>query len=646
MKKLFLLIAILIALFPVTEVLASAKYQTTLTVLDTTGAARTNVSRIQSFNTLGAVSSGMLTSSGLDSTLVSGNPYMLANDRINYVIPSLPAYGQNIDYFQTGVSPVATSMPIIAGTGGYVTTQDNAELEPASAFTTEVNGYVDFSSGGASVSNYLAYKSGAVEMYVSASAGATGTITSTLTGASGVNTQFTTYNTVSLQLTTTAILAQTFTPSSTGFCYQVDIWGTSNTGAGNTYMKIRTTSGGVPTSTILATSSVVDLATWTNRWITYTFSSPTMLTSGTVYSINITTDANGGQWGGADANGYAGGSSYYNNGSWTTPDPNAPDRDFKIYLRAYATISVANQSSGLHDYKMTLASGTLTLYDGVTSIGTASFADIVVDSADNWLWGLKCPYMNYIKYTVGVTLEPTYRPVSVVQGLTYSTGTAAFTNGASTVVGTSTAWTSGMVGGLIWNNTDKVWCKILSVTDASHLVLTAAYGSTGGATAAYTMTPLLPDTTGTYNGSITWGTPPSGLTTSVTGLQTIVTPTPPAGAATAPPTYLSPGSINAGFLGPTAATPTEPVGLPQYPLFHDAATSLGFTTFTLYGVMDLFLAVAIGAAVLILSGSALAGAAGVLVVMLIGVGSGALGWAYLILFILMAGGYLMVTRSV
>lgn len=70
---------------------------------------------------------------------------------------------------------------------------------------------------------------------------------------------------------------------------------------------------------------------------------------------------------------------------------------------------------------------------------------------------------------------------------TYNAGTAQFTNGSPTVVGTDVYWTSDMVGMSIQHTVDAVWYTIVAVPDSAYLTLSVNYADAGGTTHAYTI---------------------------------------------------------------------------------------------------------------------------------------------------------------
>lgn len=81
---------------------------------------------------------------------------------------------------------------------------------------------------------------------------------------------------------------QTFTPSETSPIYQVDVWSHKNSTltSGNIYMVIETTSAGLPTGTILATSANVAVSSYltTDSFVPFTFASPVTANASTVYA--------------------------------------------------------------------------------------------------------------------------------------------------------------------------------------------------------------------------------------------------------------------------------------------------------------------------------------------------------------------------
>ncbi len=78
--------------------------------------------------------------------------------------------------------------------------------------------------------------------------------------------------------------------------------------------------------------------------------------------------------------------------------------------------------------------------------------------------------------------------VNYGSGITYTTGTAAITNGSAAVTGTGTTWTSTMIGARIRFAADLSDYTIVSVPSATSLTLGTAYAGATAATASHTIT--------------------------------------------------------------------------------------------------------------------------------------------------------------
>jgi len=117
--------------------------------------------------------------------------------------------------------------------------------------------------------------------------------------------------------------------------------------------------------------------------------------------------------------------------------------------------------------------------------------------------GLKAGWLAlfFFVWIIGAFLGSTfdYQTATAATGMSYTTGTATFTQNSKTVTGGGTAWVAGMVGGNIKNNADGKWYKIQAVGGVGTLTLYTAYTSTTAAAVVYTMTPT-PGWAGTGTG--------------------------------------------------------------------------------------------------------------------------------------------------
>jgi len=94
-------------------------------------------------------------------------------------------------------------------------------------------------------------------------------------------------------------------------------------------------------------------------------------------------------------------------------------------------------------------------------------------------------------WVIGAFLGSTfdYQASADSVGQTYSTGTATFTNGSTTVNGVGTNWVAAMEDGIIKSDTDDVWYKIKTIDAVNQLTLYVQYAEAGGVGHNYTMQP-------------------------------------------------------------------------------------------------------------------------------------------------------------
>ncbi|PYQ49403.1 MAG: hypothetical protein DMF59_13725, partial [Acidobacteria bacterium] len=169
-------------------------------------------------------------------------------------------------------------------------------------------------------------------------------------------------------ITTTQWLGQTFVPSVTGQLNRLDVdlfcSGCSGTNPPIT-IEIRTASGGLPTSTVLATTTIPGFSSGSSTYYPATFASPATLTAGTqyAYTMRITTARTGTYAGifSPNAAAYPNGDrviSTNSGASWFIPTSGNPptirDLAFKTYMQSgfsrsgslVSSVKDANQPSG------------------------------------------------------------------------------------------------------------------------------------------------------------------------------------------------------------------------------------------------------------------------------------------------------------
>lgn len=354
-----------------------------------------------------------ISASGLDTNVYTSanRPHMVASDRTLYA--AAISTGTNTAQYRLGDTP-NTAFNILTGYNGYITVADAAALEGGAAFSYEFSGYFNTSTGS---NKYIANKSAAFTLQNTSASQITASIypppSSNQSYATGIT---------SAGIYGANYMAQTFTPNASGYLTGLTLRLKKEIApTGNLSVAIRATSGGKPTGAdlVVATKAVADISTSVAD-VAFNFTTPLAVTNGTVYSIvagGVTGDVgNYISWHYNTSDGYAGGTRVTSGDSGTNWTIQAThDQRFSVLITSPATIVANAQASGAHDYIVTLAGGTATLYDGVTSLGTVAVADMWDNSAD-FTFGQNnvAPYFTLIKLSVGGTLIAHYQPITIV----------------------------------------------------------------------------------------------------------------------------------------------------------------------------------------------------------------------------------------
>jgi len=221
-------------------------------------------------------------------------------------------------------------------------------------------------------------------------------------------------------------IGQSFVPSSTGWCTQVEmmIYKIGNP-AVNLELRIYATSNGLPTGAALASKTVTpgDVGSTSGIWRTFTFSSPATLSSGTTYAVcawSTSTNINNAYgWEASVSNtGYAAGTLVYSTnqgGSWSNA---GYDNPFKTYVKYYCSsgylISTVFDSYGNSDW------GTVSWSSNVPS-GTS----LVIKSRSGGTSAPDGTWSNWASETNGQsTGDPSSRYLQYKVELTPSGGTS------------------------------------------------------------------------------------------------------------------------------------------------------------------------------------------------------------------------------
>ena len=163
-----LLVAVILGLFLLTIALpvAAAVYYAYLTIEEENGNDYEELALTCTRNITQLVQYDLITSTGLDTRVLTGEgsplPHMLAEDRIMFV-SDLDAYETKTLIFYCGATSLS-NFYIIPGYGGYITTEDDPDLELTYVIELLFSGYFDASTG--SDKNIL-YKEDAYRVYIS-----------------------------------------------------------------------------------------------------------------------------------------------------------------------------------------------------------------------------------------------------------------------------------------------------------------------------------------------------------------------------------------------------------------------------------------------------------------------------------------------
>src|SRR3972149_1664403 len=154
--------------FPALAVADSFSYSPPLTVRESSGTARPGIAVVGTINNAYLAANGYIATTGLNTSLTTVSPstYTLEDGRIAFFVPSLQANGSNTYNYNLGTSVLRTAVPLLFGTGGYVTTADDPALECGTGCRLNITGYMDTSYSGSP--RYIFRKENAAELYVSA----------------------------------------------------------------------------------------------------------------------------------------------------------------------------------------------------------------------------------------------------------------------------------------------------------------------------------------------------------------------------------------------------------------------------------------------------------------------------------------------
>ena len=659
MKRLKYLLVLIPILLLAVVVKASTPGTATVTVQDTTGAARQGISAIVPFPVAGFISQGWMASSGNDTSLVLGStpaPYLLADsNNLTVGVDSLLAYQQNQYTFSTGLTANATPFSIVTGPGGYVTTTEAPNLKSSSNFSLSSNSVYIGNTGN------ITRKPGQLLLSTSNTT-VTGNVTSsaypTLTAtqpdvSSGFAFQwYDVYSGVSRSV------GQFIPNLAAGNITSASIWIWRRTGgpfpASTANVTVRRASdlvslgilGTIDPSTIAGDGS---FSQGEGAW--YTFSNPVVnpVEQDVVVNIELTDLAaempafpiyllfpypNTDTIYGDGALGVTG-TSYSLSGDGgfrMTFTANSTGEDYIVTTSGVVagdSINLINRDGGLE----------LRINN---SIQDSVFGVNMTSSADTWSWLENIPYAANITYSVNGTQRLYYSPSSIIVGNNLPDRSPDATSNNGTITWGTNSGLSVNVSG-IQSSTSYIPSANGTTTLPELLTLPPPLASEN--TTENTSMPwydlFLPAAKGTVVYSVGTASGNSGDYT-INGTGTAWT------SDMAGDTLIVDGNIYivGSVASPTLIILTTPLVTTFALVAYTIRThSLGWSTNILYGVMMLFVAVLIGTGVLVATGSTLLATIACGIAIAMGASTGMLGWWTLLAFIIFASGYFMVSKQ-
>ena len=154
------IISLILVMFP-SHLNAAYDEYLSITVSSNNASAFSYIPILVSLNNSQLSSYGYIAANGLNTNLLEGataKDFGVYSNKTLIVIPSLAA-GQTRTYqYQLGYTPAQTVFPFSTGYNGYITTADDASLEPGDDFEFEVSGYIDTSVAGNIISKTSAFE--------------------------------------------------------------------------------------------------------------------------------------------------------------------------------------------------------------------------------------------------------------------------------------------------------------------------------------------------------------------------------------------------------------------------------------------------------------------------------------------------------
>ncbi len=144
------LIIAAVMLAPAIIALAAYSYYIPIVVYNNHTDTRDNLPVLVTLNNTQLAEMGYINSTGLDTDIQEGatsREFMVAGPRLGIFIPSILGYQSRIYNYRLGDSTGQSNFPVMVGSGGSITVDDDASLELGNNFTIEVSGFIDTTAG-------------------------------------------------------------------------------------------------------------------------------------------------------------------------------------------------------------------------------------------------------------------------------------------------------------------------------------------------------------------------------------------------------------------------------------------------------------------------------------------------------------------
>lgn len=351
------------------------------------------------------IAAGKLTASGTDAQVTqNGVPVkrLVRDTATNFIASSIAPSTNTYLQYTGGNSP--ENFAIIPADGGYITTLDNADLEPGDDFDiTLTDIHVDTSSG--SVDSDIFNKTDSLRCYVSAEGYLSAVITNDIT-------QSNTPSSLDVWSGNVPKHGQRLN-AFTGTITSVGFWMSDPAAVtGTAYCRIRKASD----DSLLETMGSIDLSTIAGAATEYTFDDTTY--TGTGIDIRVLLEFDGGDAVNhihsyyANADTITGTDTYYFGAAWT--DTAGADKSIRISMDIVATKACA---TGEHDLIISADTTNLSLSVDGSATTTALGGVSCPGNANDWIWLSDATlYVYRIQLTQGANDRIDYIPTTYILG--------------------------------------------------------------------------------------------------------------------------------------------------------------------------------------------------------------------------------------